>query len=89
MSTELDTLIHEKRLQLKDALAVQERAREAVAQARTRLSRLDANAEIERLESEERAAATQFNTISEELAQLHRRKFGEWHITWRGPRPYR
>ena len=47
----------------------------------------DSQAEIYRLECEERDAAARFNAISEELAQLHREKYGEWHITWRGPRP--
>jgi len=46
-------------------------------------------AEIQSLESEERDAATRFNAISEELVHLHREKDGEWHITWRGPRPLR
>ena len=101
VGTELDTLIHEKRSQLKDALAAHRRAREAVAQARTHLSGLvrgggpdcniagNAEAEIDRLQSEEHDAATRFNAISEELAQLHRKKYGEWHITWGGPRPLR
>jgi hypothetical protein len=43
----------------------------------------NAEADINRLESEERDAATRFNAISEELAQLHREKYGDWHITWR------
>jgi predicted nucleic acid-binding Zn-ribbon protein len=102
VGTELDTLIHEKRSQLKDALAAHQKAREALAQARTHLSGLvrgggldyapfagNAEAEIDRLESEERDAATRFNAISEELAQLHRKKYGEWHITWGGSRPLR
>jgi hypothetical protein len=45
----------------------------------------DSQAETERLESEVRDAATRFNAVSEELAQLHRGKYGEWHVTWRGP----
>ena len=45
----------------------------------------DAQAEIQRLGSEEGDAATRFKAISDELAQLHRRKYGEWHITWQGP----
>jgi hypothetical protein len=45
-----------------------------------------AEAQIRRLESEDRDAATRFNAISEELTELHRRKHGDWHITWRGPR---
>ena len=44
----------------------------------------NAEAEIDRLKSEERDAATRFNAISEELAQLHRKKHGEWHSTWGG-----
>jgi hypothetical protein len=46
----------------------------------------DAQAEIQRLGSEEGDAATRFKAISDELAQLHCRKYGEWHITWQGPR---
>ena len=45
----------------------------------------DPQAAIYRLECEERDAAARFNAISDELAQLHREKYGEWHITWRGP----
>jgi hypothetical protein len=49
----------------------------------------DSQAEIGRLESEVRDAATHFNAVSDELAQLHRGKYGEWHLTWRGPLPSR
>ena len=49
----------------------------------------DSQAEIGRLESEVRDAATRFNAVSDELAQLHRGKYGEWHVTWRGPLPSR
>ena len=99
VGTELDTLIHEKRSQLRDALAAYRKAREAVVQTRTHPSDGvrgggqaetpigGAKAEIERVESEERGAAIRFNAISEELAQLHRKKYGEWHITWGGTRP--
>jgi predicted nucleic acid-binding Zn-ribbon protein len=101
MRAELDRLIHEKRSQLKDAFATHEKAREALADTRTHLLGLvqgdgpaqiapdfvpDAQAEIQKLESQERDAAARFNAISEELAQLHREKYGEWQITWRGPR---
>ena len=44
-----------------------------------------AKQQIQKLEAEERYAATRFTAISEELAQLHREKYGEWHFTWRGP----
>ena len=95
VSAELDAMIHEKRSQLKDAFAAYQKAREAVALAYRDLagvasnSLVDARAEIQRLETDERAAATRFNTISGELAELHRAKYGEWHFTWRGPRPSR
>ena len=46
-----------------------------------------AKAQLRGLESEERNAASRFAAISEELAQLHREKYGSWHITWIGPRP--
>ena len=47
-----------------------------------------AQAQLQSLELEERNAATRFDVASEELAQLHRRKYGSWHITWGGhPRP--
>jgi hypothetical protein len=42
----------------------------------------DADVETQRLESEERVAATRLKAISDELAQLHREKYGEWHIRW-------
>lgn len=101
VKAELDRLIHEKRSHLKDAFAAHQKTREALVDARTHLSRLvqgdtpaqiapdfvrDAQAEIQRLESQERDAATRFNAISEELAQLHCEKYGKWHVTWRGPR---
>ncbi|HKE24304.1 MAG TPA: hypothetical protein VKB88_18205 [Bryobacteraceae bacterium] len=44
----------------------------------------DAEAQIQRLECEERDAATRFNAISKELVGLHRRKHGDWHIVWEG-----
>ena len=92
VSAELDRLIREKRLQLRDALAAYQKSREGVAHAHSALAGIApegvtaAQAEIQRLESEEQVAATRFNSISEELAHLHRQKFGDWHITWRGPR---
>lgn len=101
VGAELDELIGEKRSQLKDAFAAYRSARESVADARTRLSRLTggddasgidrevvraAEKEIERLESEERDAVTRFNAIGEELAQLHRKKHGDWRFPWGGPR---
>jgi hypothetical protein len=104
VSSGVDRLIQEKRSQLKEAFATHQKAREVVAQARTDLLvrgngpdsthmpgevARHAAAEIQKLESEERDAATRFKAISEELAQLHREKFGEWHITWRGPPAYR
>jgi hypothetical protein len=95
VSAELDRLIHEKRSQLKEAFASYQKAREALAHAQDKLpgvaseSLTDAHAEIQRLESQERVAASQFNAISDELARFHRGKYGEWHFTWRGPRPSR
>jgi hypothetical protein len=45
-----------------------------------------AKAQLQELESAEHKAATRLNAISEELALLHREKYGSWHITWIGPR---
>jgi hypothetical protein len=84
VESDLDILIHEKMSQLADAFAAHQRSIEAVAQARTCLAELAR--EIQRLESEERDAATRFNAISEELVGLHRRKHGDWHIVWGGSR---
>ena len=100
---EIDRLVQEKRLQIRDAFAAHQKAREAVAHIRKHLSGLvrtvgaeSARAEpgvvrlgevqIKELESEERNAEARFKAISEDLAQLHRKKYGEWHITWIGPR---
>ena len=44
-----------------------------------------AEAKIQGLESAEQKAAIRFNAISDELAHLHRQKYGVWHITWEGP----
>jgi len=63
---------------MKEAFAAYRKAREAIAQVR---------ANQPELASEVRNAAARFNQISEELAQLHCQKYGEWHITWRGPIP--
>jgi hypothetical protein len=91
VSAELDRLIDEKRSQLRDTFAAYQKAREAAAHVQMEASGSvravlrDSQAETERLESEVRDAATRFNAVSEELAQLHRGKYGEWHVTWRGP----
>lgn len=45
-----------------------------------------AKARLQELELAERDAATRFHAISEELARLHREKYGTWHVTWIGPR---
>ena len=45
-----------------------------------------AEAQALELESAEQNAAMRFNAISKELADLHRQKYGFWHITWTGPR---
>jgi hypothetical protein len=95
VTSELDREIHEKRLQLKEAFAACQKAREAVAHAQQQFAGVtqetlkDAQAELQRLECEERDTANRFRAISDELAQLHRGKYGEWHITWGGPRPSR
>jgi hypothetical protein len=71
VSAELDRLIHEKRSQLKDAFAACRKAREAAANAKTQLTGIapegvaDAQAEVRRLESEERdAGAPKGDTIT-------------------------
>ena len=93
VSAELDAIIHEKRSRLKDAFAAYQKAREAAARGYRDLAEVasdrsaDAQAEIQRLEIDEREAAARFNAISGEVAELHRVKYGEWHILWRGPRP--
>ena len=98
---ELDRLIQKKRTEIKEALAAHQKAREAAAQMRNRLSELRiaaavegtgsglealqlAEAQIQHLESAEQNA-TRFKAISNELADLHRQKYGVWHITWTGP----
>jgi len=88
MGTDFDRLIREKRSELQNAFAAHKNAREAVLEAKRRFGELtrDAAAGFQLLESEEGRTATRFNAISEELAELHRRKYGDWHITWRGPR---
>jgi len=100
---ELDRQIQEKRTEMREALAAHQKAREAAAQMRSRLSELriaagteaagsdleslrSAEAQAQELESAEKTAATRFNAVSDELAHLHRQKFGAWHITWTGPR---
>jgi hypothetical protein len=95
--TELDRLIQETRSQLKDAFAQYRKAREAIENARmhrrgdrpayTAPEALETTPQIQTLESEEQDAAARFNAISDELARLHRGKFGEWPFPWRGPRP--
>ena len=45
-----------------------------------------AEAQTQELESAEQNAAMRFKAISAELADLHRQKYGIWHITWTGPR---
>jgi hypothetical protein len=93
VNTELDRPIHDKRLQLKDALAACQKARADLAHAEEQLAAVapdamrDAQAGIQNMESEERDAANRFRTISDELARLHRGKYGKWHITWGRLRP--
>jgi hypothetical protein len=101
---EIDRLLQEKRLQIREAFAAHQKAREAVERARNNLAELLltvgaepaaqsdservqlAKAQLQELESAEEAAAIRFNLISAELTRLHREKYGEWRVTWIGPR---
>lgn len=46
-----------------------------------------ARARQNELDLEERSAAETFHRVSEELAELHRQKYGVWHATWTDPCP--
>ncbi len=99
---EIDTLIQQRKSELKAAFVAHLKTREAAQDARRQFSELLltidpesstpnleslrlAQAQLQNLELQERNATAHFDVVSEELAQLHRRKYGSWHITWGGP----
>ena len=100
---EIDELIQEKKSELKGAFAAAGKAHELAEAARGRVQALlldvgDSRAEsgelslatarLRDLESAQRDAEMHFHRVSDELTQLHRQKYGSWHVVWTGnPRP--